>query len=76
MLSDKLKLTILHHPTHVVESLDYADLLGLLSDLKTLNEFDVFTLLYVASRAVYVDLERDLINYEACETMIIEIGTN
>ncbi len=76
MLSNKLKLTILTNPTHVIKSLDYADLLGLLSDLKTLNEFDVFTLLYVASRAVYVDLERDLVNYEACEKIIIEIGTN
>ncbi len=76
MLSNKLKLTILTNPTHVIKSLDYADLLGLLSDLKTLNEFDVFTLLYVVSRAVYVDLERDLVNYEACEKIIIEIGTN
>lgn len=76
MLSDKLKITILTNPTHVIKSLDYVDLLGLLSDLKTLNEFDIFTLLYVASRAVYVDLERDLINYEACENIIIEVGTN
>lgn len=76
MLSTKLKITILTNPTHIIKSLDYMSLLGLLSDLKTLNEFDVFTLLYVASRAVYVDLERDLINFEACEKMIIEVGTN
>lgn len=76
MLSNKLKYTILHDSHHVVESLDYADLLGLLSDLKTLKEYNIFTLLYVASTVDYADLERDLINYEACETMIIEIGTN
>ncbi len=76
MLSNKLKLTILTNPTHVIKSLDYADLLGLLSDLKTLNEFNIFTLLYIASTVVYADLERDLINYEACEKIIIEIGTN
>lgn len=76
MLSNKLKHIILTNPTHVIKSLDYTDLLGLLSDLKELNEFNTFTLLYIVSIVSYPDLERDLINFEACEKMIIEVGVN
>jgi hypothetical protein len=76
MLSTKFKHTILNNPTHVVRSLNYILLLGLLRDLKDIGEYDTFNILYYTARVHYIDLQVDLVNYETCENIVLEIGIN
>jgi len=76
MLSIQLRNTIAFQPIHVVESLDYVDLLGLLYNLKDLQEYDLFNLLYAYTRIRYSTVQVDLINYEHSENILLEIGIN